>query len=342
MWPPNQQGSQAQENIVSRKTVIRAVALTAMAASIAGPVSAATPTVTALVDNGTLHVSGSQHSDQIALRLSALDPNQLQIDVGDDGTADFTFDRGTFVSIDVAAGNGADTVRIDQANGVFTTTESTRIDGQRGADRLFGGSGNEVFIGGRGNDFVDGNGGADTAFLGKGDDTFVWDPGDGSDMVEGGRGFDTHIFNGSAGDETMAASASGGRVLFTRNLGNIVMDLNDIEALDVRALGGADSITVKDVGGTDLRRADIDLASAIGGVAADSQADRVTVVGTDGDDSIAVDAKGAAVDVSGLAAFVRVTHADPALDRLTIDTLGGDDAVVIDPALPALILQTVL
>ena len=211
-----------------------------------------------------------------------------------------------------------------------------------GDDTLIGGSGAEVFFGGNGNDFVDGNAGADTAFLGRGDDTFVWDPGDGSDVVEGGSGFDTHVFNGAGGNEIMAATASGGRVLFTRNLGNIVMDLNGVEVIDVRPLGGTDTVTVHDVGETDLERVDVDLAATLGGSTADDQADTVTVAATKGDDSIAVNANGAAVEVSGLAALVRITHADPARDTLIIDPVAGADDVSLDPALAALIQVSVL
>ena len=93
-------------------------------------------------------------------------------------------------------------------------------------------SGAEVLSGGNGNDFVDGNGGADTGIMGRGDDIFVWDPGDGSDIVEGERGSDTMVFNGAAGNEIMAATANSGRVLFTRSPGNIVMDLDGVEVVD--------------------------------------------------------------------------------------------------------------
>ena len=326
---------------MNRKTVPMAVALAAMAASIAVPVAAAAPTVTTTVTDGTLLITGSQRADKIALRLSALDPNQLQVDVGDNGSADATFDVATLRAIDVEAGNGNDTVRIDQVNGVFTTRLATRIDGGNGDDTLIGGSGNETFVGGRGNDVVDGNGGADTAFLGKGDDTFVWDPGDGSDVVEGGSGSDKLVFNGSGGNEIMAATADGGRVEFTRNLGNIDMDLNDVETIDVKALGGADAITVNDVTGTDLARVDVDLAAALGGAVGAGQADTVTVTGTKGNDSIAADAIGGAAEVTGLAASVRISHSDPAIDRLVIDGVAGTDDVSVDPALAALILVSV-
>ena len=328
---------------MTRKTLVGGVAFAALAGSIAAaPVAAAAPSFSATVADGTLHIQGGPQSERIALRLSPVDRTHLQVDVGDNGSADDSFDLNTFGAIDVEAGNGNDTVRIDQINGAFTTTTPTRIDGQNGDDTLLGGSGAEILIGGRGDDVIDGNGGVDTAFLGKGDDTFIWDPGDGSDVVEGGAGFDKMVFNGSGGDEIMAANANFGRVSFTRNLGGIVMDLDDVEAIDVNALGGTDSVTVNDMSTTDLRRVNVDLAAALDGSTADDKADTVNVNGTKGDDSIAADANGNAVDVSGLAAFVRITHADPAKDTLVIDPVTGVDHVAIDPAVQALIKVSVL
>ena len=328
---------------MARKTLLGGVALAAMAASIAAaPVAAAEPGFRAGVTDGTLHIVGGPSSEKITLRLSPVDRTQLQVDLGDNGSADRSFDLRTFDAIDVEAGNGDDTVRIDQANGTFTTTIKTRIDGQNGDDTLIGGSGDEVLVGGRGNDFVDGNGGVDTAFLGRGNDTFVWDPGDGSDVVEGGPGFDDMVFNGNGGNEVMAATANFGRVSFTRNLGSIVMDLNDVEAIDVNALGGTDSVTVFNMSGTDLRRVNVDLAGVLGGSTSDGAADTVTVAGTKGDDSIAADANGSAVDVSGLTASVRITHADPAKDTLVIDPVIGNDHVAVDPAVSNLIQVSVV
>ncbi len=305
----------------------------------AGPV-AAQPTVSAAVSDGTLHIIGSVAPDRLTLRLSALDPTLLQVDVGDDGSADFTFGLATFDDIHLAGGNGGDTVRIDQANGPFTTIKPTRIDGDNGNDNLNGGSGAEVFVGGRGDDLVDGNAGADTALLGQGDDSFVWDPGDGSDVVEGQSGSDTLVFNGNGGNEQMAVAPNGGRVTFTRVQGTIVMDLDDVEAIDVRALGGIDSITVNDTTGTDLARVDVDLAELLGGSTDDNAADTVRLVGTAGNDALAATANGATVEVSGLAADLTIRHADPELDTLAIDTLAGDDDVAVDTAVTALIQVT--
>ncbi len=326
---------------MTRNTVLAAAALAAMAASVAAPIAAAAPTVRGRVVDGALRVSGTPFADRIALRVSATDPNQLELDIGDDGSADDSFDLASFASIDIDAGGGDDAVRLDTANGAFTTAKPTQVDGGKGDDRLIGGSGNEQFLGGRGNDFVDGNGGVDTAFLGDGDDTFVWDPGDGSDVVEGGSGHDTHIFNGAGGNEVMAATANGGRVTFTRNLGGIVMDLNSIEALDVRALGGTDSVTIGDLTGTGMTSVNVDLAAAIAGDASDAAADTVTVNGTAGKDVVSATADGGAVDVDGLAASVRVAHADPSLDLLVVDSGAGDDDVTVDPGAAVLIQVTV-
>ena len=38
---------------------------------------------------------------------------------------------------------------------------------------------------------------------------FMWNPGDGSDIVEGGAGTDTLVFNGANIDETIDISANG-------------------------------------------------------------------------------------------------------------------------------------
>ena len=67
-------------------------------------------------------------------------------------------------------------------------------------------------------------------------------------------------------------SANGGRVRFFRNVANITMDLNDVEAIDLNALGGADTVTVNDMSGTDLTAVNADLAAAIGATAGDGAA----------------------------------------------------------------------
>jgi hypothetical protein len=312
--------------------------LTVLATAAGAMAASSTPRVA--VTDGTLQIAGGTQSERIVLRLAALDPTRLEVDFDDDGSAEQAFDVSTFRAINADGGPGNDSIRIDQVNGAFTTTEATRIDGGNGNDTLVGGAGAETFVGGNGDDFIDGNGGADRASLGRGDDVFVWDPGDASDVVDGNSGFDTMVFNGAGGDEIMAATASGDRVRFTRNLGTIVMDLDEIEAIDVRALGGADSVTVDDLAGTDLERVDLDLTATLGGTTPDGQADAVKIVATEGDDTIAVRTNAAAVEVAGLASRVRITGAESTLDTLVIDTLGGTDDVSVDPDVEDLILVT--
>src|SRR6266508_3390075 len=178
--------------------------------------------VRATVKHHTLSVKGSSHGDAIALRLKAGDPSQIQVDVGDNGSADFSFDRGDVNAINIRGGNRNDSIRVDDANGAFTDSIPTMIAGGPGNDTLQGGqvqvaAENETFIGGPGNDLVDGGKGNDTAYLGEGNDTFRWDNGEGSDVVEGQQGTDTLLFNGAAAiNETATLSANGGRATFFR------------------------------------------------------------------------------------------------------------------------------
>ena len=161
-----------------------AAAMVAVGLATAGPAAAAT---SASVSNDTLTVTGDSGDDRIALRLAGGAAGTLQVDFGDDGSAEHSFDRSTFSRIEVFAGSGNDRFRVDQANGAFTD-EALTVDGGNGHDTLDGGDGVELFIGGNGEDAVDGNRGNDTALLGNGQDSFRWDPGDGSDVVAGENG----------------------------------------------------------------------------------------------------------------------------------------------------------
>ena len=93
-----------------------------------------------------------------------------------------------------------------------------------------------------GRDVVDTNRGDDRISLDEGDDEVIWDPGDGSDLVDGSAGFDVMTFNGAGGNEIMEASAIDDGLIFTRDVGNIRMDTERLEQLDVNALGGADKL----------------------------------------------------------------------------------------------------
>src|SRR4051794_26158994 len=125
---------------VGRRALALGVLTAALAVALAvaaGPASAA---YKAKVVGGTLRITGDSASDKLALRLQGGSPTTLQVDVGDDGTADFSVDRTTFTAIEVHAGGGDDDLTIDQSGGTFAGEHIT-LDGGQGDDDLLGGDG---------------------------------------------------------------------------------------------------------------------------------------------------------------------------------------------------------
>ncbi|MEO8318967.1 MAG: calcium-binding protein, partial [Bradyrhizobium sp.] len=192
---------------------------------------------------------------------------------------------------------------------------------------LNGGAGNDQIIGSAGDDLVNGGSGNDVAFLGAGNDTFTWNPGDGSDTVEGQSGTDTLQFNGANINERIDISANGGRVRMTRDVANITMDLNDVENINVGALGGADTITVNDLTGTDIKQVAIDLSATPGSGVGDGQADTIIINATNGSDVINISESNGVITVSGLGEDITIKGFEGANDRLVINGLGGDDVI---------------
>jgi hypothetical protein len=251
--------TQADGSRMRRRAPAVAVLAACGLVAIASPAAAA---VTASVVANELRVTGDGADDNIRLRLLAGDATQVE--VLEDAAVVGTFARATFATILVTGLGGLDAVTIDDVNGVFTDTEITTIDGGDGNDTIAGGGGPETLLGGGGNDVITGGAGFDSLqggdgddtltggpgaggfephLGGPGDDTMVWSPGDGNDLNEGGDGTDTLVFNGSAAAEIMLATANAPRVTFTRNLGNIVMDIGTTERLVVNALGGDDNVS---------------------------------------------------------------------------------------------------
>ncbi|WP_165250272.1 beta strand repeat-containing protein [Paludisphaera soli] len=251
--------------------------------------------------------------------------------------APFSIDVGTSENLVVNANGGDDAF---SATGNLAALIKITVDGGTGNDTLLGSNGVDLLLGGDGNDFIDGQQGNDVALLGAGDDVFQWDPGDGSDVVEGQAGTDTMLFNGSAGNEIFDVAAVGGRVRFTRNLGNIVMDLNDVEAIDLNTLGGTDAVTVNDLSGTDLIRVDVDLAGTIGGTAGDAQADTVIVNGTNGNNVVDVFGAGTSLAVIGLPVLVNVANSEGANDALVVNGLGGNDGLTASTLVAGIVKLT--
>ncbi len=232
-----------------------------------------------------------------------------------------TQDIGTTESLVVNAGAGSDTVAAtDGLAGLIKLT----FYGGLGDDILLGSDGPDVLNGGEGNDTILGNGGNDSVFMGAGDDVFIWEPGDGNDIVEGEADRDTFRFNGTNEDENVDVSARGTRVRFFRDVANITADLNGIEVVEFDALGGIDTVSVKDLTPTDALDVVVNLEQQPG--QGDSAPDSVTVNGTAVADTILISGQSGSYTVAGLRPTVRVVGSE-ATDQLVVTALGGDDAI---------------
>jgi hypothetical protein len=271
--------------------------------------------------------TGTGFGQADAVIINGTDGNDaIQIGAFDNGTR-ISAVVGTSLSVDILGAEGVNDTLTVNALGGNDVVDASGLSANLIGLTLNGGAGNDTLIGSQGDDLVNGGAGADLAQLGDGNDTFVWNPGDGSDTVEGQGGFDRMVFNGSDGAEKFALSANGSRLRFTRDVGTITMDLNDIEVIDVNALGGADTVTINDTSSTGLATVDLNLQSAAG--TGDGQPDAVVINGTNRADTvqIVVRGDGTTITVSGLAPQVNINGAEGANDTLTVNTLGGNDAV---------------
>ena len=275
-------------------------------------------------------VEGTAGNDTIGVAPSAVAPH-IAVSGGPDG---LPIDVVNAEALDIEALAGNDT--LNGAIGLAALTQLT-LDGGAGNDAINGGDGNDSLRGGTENDAIDGNRGDDTGLLGAGDDSFTWDPGDGSDRVEGEAGTDTMIFNGAGGAENFDFSANGNRLKFFRNVANITMDVDDTERVDLRALGGIDNTVVNDLSATDVKNIELDLETAIGGGAGDGAVDTTTVNGTAANDTVNIAPNAGAVDVTGLAATLKIEHSEAANDVLNVNGLDGNDSISGAVGLAALI-----
>src|SRR5262245_17055592 len=121
----------------------------------------------------------------------------------------FTCPAAAVTSFDIATGPGDDTIVLTGAAHPAVVT---------------GGDGNDTFLGG------------------DGDDTFVWNPGDDSDLVDGGPGNDTLAFNGGNASDTFTIAAAGAGFGLSRDVGNVHMQVENAETLELRTLGGVDTV----------------------------------------------------------------------------------------------------
>ncbi len=274
------------------------------------------------IDLGGFAGGGDGAADTVAVNGSATNNNIHVTATG--GEVSVTGLKATVTLSNAEAGDtlvvsgldGNDTL---DASGLPAAALKLVLDGGNGNDRITGGEGDDVLRGGEGNDAVTGGHGNDVAFLGGGDDKFTWNGGDGNDTIEGQDGVDTVRFNGADADETIQVFANGSRLGLTDSLDNVTLDMSEVEKLDIRMEGGADTAFIGDLTGTGLASVALDLGS-------DADADNVTVGGTINADSITVASSGGTHSVTGLAAEISISHA-AAGDFLTINAGQGDDVI---------------
>jgi Ca2+-binding RTX toxin-like protein len=204
---------------------------------------------------------------------------------------------------------------------------------------LVGSAGNDQLTGSGGDDSIFGGPGNDTITAGNGNDVIVWSPGDGSDVVNGQGGSGDRLqFNGANIAEQIGLVASGAVVRVTRNVGNITVDVSNVEVVDLLVRGGADVIDVGEMTGTSLTQGNVSLESAPGSSVGDGSSDTVVLHGTNGDDSVSLAGASGVANISGLAQTWSINGAEAANDNLIIRGDGGDD-VIAASALTAEVLQ---
>jgi Ca2+-binding RTX toxin-like protein len=233
---------------MSRSRTARLAGLSAVAAAalLALP-GVASASVNASVSGGKLTVT-SDAGDAIAI---VCDGTNVKVNTLDPGAATTC---SAITEIEVNGGPQANNINL---NGVtdelFSALTKVRVTGGGGNDTIAGSEIQDTLIGDSGHDRIVGfrnvAGTRDVMLGGEGDDTLVWNPGDGDDTPEGGPGNDTVEVNGGGGGEQfeVKASTTPGRVLFDRLgpspiPGPFNLDIGTSEKLDFNGNGGDDTL----------------------------------------------------------------------------------------------------
>jgi Ca2+-binding RTX toxin-like protein len=204
--------------------------------------------------SGLLSVFGDSLDNNVSVSRNAA--GQILVNGGAVAVVGGTPTVANTALIQVFGQGGNDTVTLNEANGALPRAN---LFGGTGNDTLIGGSGGDMLFGQAGNDNLQGKGGFDFLFGGTendtltggdaddqvfgeaGDDRMVWNPGDDTDLNEGGAGNDTVEVNGGNGTEQFTVTANGTRVRFDRlDPAPFSIDIGTSENLVVNANGGDD------------------------------------------------------------------------------------------------------
>jgi len=238
----------------ARRLLAGAVLSAGVFALTSAPANAAT---TATFSAGELSVTGDSLDNSIVVSRDAagkllVNGGAVTVIGGAPTVANTTLIR-------VFGQGGSDVITLNEANGALPRanlfggggndtisggSDSDQLSGQTGNDTLLGRGGADVLTGGNDNDVVTGGDADDQGFGQSGNDRMVWNPGDDTDLNEGGAGDDTVEVNGAGSAEQFTTTANGTRVRFDRlNPAPFAIDIGTSEQLVVNANGGNDSFS---------------------------------------------------------------------------------------------------
>ncbi|MGH1359139.1 MAG: hypothetical protein ACRBC3_10280 [Burkholderiaceae bacterium] len=156
--------------------------------------------------------------------------------------------------------NGGGDQSLQAGDSLVGTESADLLIGALGIDVLLGNGGPDILIGGT-EDFNPFN--RDRAFGGSGDDTFLWAPGDGNDLFDGGEGLDVLIL-GLVGEQRDANGSEVGAPFFNVNPpgpgsqdfdGIYINPSSGLPTIDVA--GGPGFCEVVDGSGSDAEQAEL-------------------------------------------------------------------------------------
>jgi len=159
-------------------------------------------------------------------------------------------------------------------------------------------------------------------------------------VIEGGIGNDTLLFNGSNIGEVLTVFGAAGRAQLSRDVANIQMDTNDVERLELHAIGGADTIRVNDLTGTELKHVAIDLSVSGSPGSPDTNFDGVTVNGGATASTMTITGAAGSIAIQNGGTEITILGADTT-DGLTINGLGGNDKIDASGLQPGVIGFTI-
>jgi Ca2+-binding RTX toxin-like protein len=245
----------ASRNSGGRRAARRLLAAAALSVGVlAGTTGTASAATTASFNAGTLSVIGDNAGNSIAVSRDA--GGRILVNGGAITVAGGTPTVANTSLIQVFGLGGSDTITLSEVNGALPRAN---LFGGADNDVLTGGSGNDQLFGQAGNDTILGKGGADLLFGGdesdvltggdaddqvfgqSGADRIIWNPGDDTDLNEGGADTDTVEVNGGNGAEQFTTTANGSRVRFDRvTPAPFSIDIGTSEKLTLNANGGDD------------------------------------------------------------------------------------------------------